>query len=162
MSGAILSLALAYVCLLFVLALFIFRSEVGVPLKVAVLLLSCGFYVWHFQALQSFVGWPAESRLPDRFQMISSYTVEPNEQRNQPGAIYLWVYDLDRDDRIPRSFRIDYDRQVHQRVEDAVRQQGEGERLVGKPTYGGGGRVPELEFDRALRDSRQRKSPLND
>lgn len=161
MTGAILSLALAYACLLLVLLLLLFRSEIRVSIKFAALTLSCAFYVWHFQALQSFVGWPAESRLPENFQLISSYTVEPNQQNDQPGGIYLWIRDLDSDDRRPRSFRLAYDRQVHQQVDDAVEQQQQGERLVGKPRYSSGGEAPQLEFDPVQRDTRQRKAPLD-
>jgi hypothetical protein len=159
-TGAILSLALAYACLLLVLLLLLFRSEIRVSIKFAALALSCAFYVWHFQALQSFVGWPAESRLPENFQLISSYTIEPNEQNDQPGGIYLWVRDLDSDDPTPRSFRLAYDRQVHQEVDSAVKQQQQGNRLVGKPSYSGGGKTPQIEFDQVQRDIRQRKAPL--
>ena len=161
MTGAILSLALAYACLLLVLLLVLFRSEIRVSIKFVALALSCAFYVWHFQSLQSFVGWPAESRLPGHFQLISVYTVEPNEQDDLPGGIYLWIRDLDSDARTPRSFRLEYDRQVHQQVDDAVKQQQQGERLVGKPRYSGGGKSPQIEFEQVLRDTRQRKAPLN-
>lgn len=161
MTGAILSLALAYACLLFLLLLIIFRSEIRVPIKFGVLALGCAFYVWHFEALQSFIGWPAESRLPENFQLISVYTVEPNQQIDEPGGIYLWIRELDSEDRTPRSFRIDYDRQVHQQVDSAVRQQQQGERLVGKPRYTGGGKAPQIEFDQVLRDTGERKAPLD-
>ena len=160
MSGTILSLGLAYACLLFVLLLVVFRSEVRVWIKFGLVVICCSFYFWHYQAVQSFIGWPAETRLPDRFQLISSFIVEPNQQRDEPGAIYLWVRDLDSEDTTPRSYLLDYDREAHNQVEGALDQQRQGERMVGVPSYPGGGKAPQIDFEATLRATRDRKTPL--
>jgi hypothetical protein len=162
LNAAILSLALAYACLLFLLVLTLLRSQVRLSLKAGMLVLSCGFYFWHYQALQSFVGWPAQQRLPERFQLIGSFVVEPDERQDEPGEIFLWVRDLDSDDETPRSYRFDYDREVHQQIEGAREQQQQGERLVAQPRYASGGTAPrEIEFDPVRRSNRDRKAPLD-
>ncbi len=158
MTTSILSLALAYAFLLFLVSLAILKSEVAPGLKLVVVPLCLGFYLWHYNALQDYPGWPASTGIPDNFELISSITVEPNPGREDSGGIYIWVRDLESDQRLPRAFRLPYHKQLHRKVDDTLRRQQQGERFIGKPRAGGSVNKPEIEFETIRRDNRSHKS----
>ena len=160
MVPSILALALAYVFLLFVLLLAVLRSDIRPSIKFAAVAACFGFYLWHYGALEAYLGWPARDDLPENFELVSVVTIEPDLQRDEPGAIYLWVRDLDQEQPIPRSFRLDYDKRVHQQADDTMRRQRLGERFVGRPRAAGGDRPP-VEFEKVERSAETPKSAIN-
>ncbi len=160
MIPSILALALAYVFLLFVLVLAVLRSDIRPGLKFAAVGACFAFYLWHYGALEAYLGWPARDELPDNFELVSVVTVEPDMQRGESGSIYLWVRDLDSDQPIPRSYRLAYDKRVHQQADDTLRRQRLGERFVGRPRAGGGDRPP-VEFEKVERSAETPKSAVN-
>ena len=161
MTASLLALALAYVFLLFLVLLAIFRSEIGAGLKLVLAFLCLGFYLWHYNSLQDYLGWPAADGIPRNFELISSIVVEPNLKSDEAGAIYIWVRDLDRDQLVPRSFRLPYQKLLHRQVDDTMRRQQQGERFVGKPRAGGSANKPEIEFESIQRDIKSRKSSVD-
>jgi len=160
MTASILALALAYVFLLFLLLLALLKSELTPGLKLVLAALCLGFYLWHYDALQDYLGWPAAEGIPAHFELISSVTVEPDLKNDEPGGIYIWVRDLEGKRLIPRSFRLPYRRETHRQVEDTLQQQRQGERFVGSPVAGGAGERIRLEFDVVERDTSSHKSSL--
>ena len=158
MSIPMLALALAYVFLLFLLLLAVFRSEIGHGLKLLLSVLCLGFYLWHYNALQEYLGWPAAGALPARFALVSSFTVEPDLKRDEAGSIYLWVRDLDNDTAVPRAYRLPYDKELHRKVDDTTRKQQQGERYIGSPVSGGDQRRTRIEFEAVQRDTQSHKS----
>lgn len=158
MTTSILSLALAYVFLLFLVLLAVLKSDLGAGLKFVLLSLCLGFYLWHYNALQDYLGWPASSGIPQNFELISSFTVEPDLKRDEPGSIFIWVRDLDSDLLLPRSFRLPYQPQQHRQVNDTLQRQQQGERFVGRPRAGGAGYTTEIEFEAVQRDSKLHKA----
>ena len=158
MSIPMLALALAYVFLLFLLLLAVFRSEIGYGLKLVLSVLCLGFYLWHYNALQDYLGWPTAGALPARFALVSSFTVEPDLKRDEAGSIYLWVRDLDSETAVPRAYQLPYHKDLHRKVDDAMRKQQQGERFVGTPVSGGGQRQTRIEFDAVQRDTQSHKS----
>jgi hypothetical protein len=159
MSASILALGLAYVFLLFLVLLAILKSELGPGLKLVLAALCLGFYLWHYNAMQQYLGWPAEEGLPERFEVISSFTVEPDLQRDEPGGIFLWVRDLDSDLLVPRSYRLNYRKPTHRKLDDVLQRQQQGERFVGTPIPGGAANAPQIEFESVPRDAGKLKSP---
>lgn len=160
MTVSIISLATAYVFLLFLVLLAILKSEIGAGLKLVLVALSLGFYLWHYNALQQYPGWPAEDGLPARFELISSYSVEPDLNNNEHGAIYIWIRDLDANPAMPRSYRLPYQKALHRKVDDTLRKQREGERFVGSPVDGGTAARTSIEFEAVRRDTESHKSSL--
>lgn len=158
MITSILSLALAYVFLLFLVLLAILKSEIGAGLKLVLAALCLGFYLWHYSLLQAYLGWPADDGLPEHFELVSAFTVEPDLKADDPGGIYLWVRDLDSDRLVPRSFRLPYQKQLHQQVNTTMNKQRQGERFVGSPVAGGAGNRTQIEFESMQRDSQSHKS----
>ena len=143
MIASTLGLGLAYVFLLFLL--------------VAVTL-SLGFYLWHYDAVRSALGWPAADDLPEHFELIGAMTVEPNLKQDEEGSIYLWLRDLDSDSVTPRAYRIDYRKPLHQTVDETLGKQRRGERYIGRPVEIAGSTQPGLEFDAVQRDRGDLKS----
>ena len=158
MTASILALALAYAFLLFLVLLAIFRSEVGAALKLALAIICFGFYLWHYAALQNYLGWPSASALPERFEMVGRIVVEPDLKRDEPGAIYLWLRDLDSEQSIPRAYRLPYQKQLHRKVDATQQKQERGQRHVGTPIPGGAGESGSIEFEALRRDSSKHKS----
>ncbi len=158
MIASLLALALAYVFLLFLVLLALFRSDIGPGLKLVLAFLCFGFYLWHYNALQDYLGWPAANGIPRNFELISSIVVEPNLKSDESGTIYLWVRDLDGNQLVPRSFRLPYKKLLHQQVDDTMRRQQQGERFVGKPRVGGSANKTEIEFESIQRDIKSNKS----
>ncbi|MDH3764015.1 MAG: hypothetical protein OEU50_23800 [Gammaproteobacteria bacterium] len=157
MTTSIMSMALAYVFLLFLVLLAILKSEVGAGLKLVLAALCLGFYLWHYNLLQAYLGWPADEGLPEHFELVSVFTVEPDLKTDHPGGIYLWIRDLDSDRLVPRSFRLPYQKQLHQQVDNTMDKQRQGERFVGSPVAGGAGKGTRIEFEAVQRDSQSHK-----
>jgi hypothetical protein len=160
LTPSVLVLGLAYVFLLSLVLLAVFKSEIGVGLKLMLSFLCLGFYLWHYNAVQGYLGWPAVRGVPDNFELISSIVIEPDLKNDEAGGVYLWVRDLESDQLVPRSFRLPYSKLLHQRVDDTRRRQRQGERFVGRPLPGGKGENPQLEFDSVLRDTESLKSRI--
>lgn len=158
MTTSILSMALAYVFLLFLVMLAVLKSEVGAGLKLLLAALCLTFYLWHYNLLQAYLGWPADDGLPEHFELVSVFTVEPDLKTGDPGGIYLWIRDLDSDQLVPRSFRLPYQKQLHQQVDSTMNKQRQGERLVGSPVAGGASNRTRIEFESMQRDSQSHKS----
>ena len=157
MTTSILSLALAYVFLLFLLLLAVLKSELGAIRKLLLILLAGGFYWWHYDAMQEYLGWPAGERLPANFELISRVIVEPDIKRDEDGGIYLWLRDLDQAQLVPRGFRLPYDKALHRKVDDTLKRQLDGERFVGTPARGDGNRRNDIDFKAVERDRKDRK-----
>jgi hypothetical protein len=133
MATSIVSLALAYVFLGFLLILAVLRSELGTSLKLVLVVLAAGFYVWHYNGLQALRGWPAAQELPQEFEMFARLVVEPDPKRDEQGSIFLWLRDLDGAQPTPRAYRLPYSRDTHREVDDTLREQQQGRRFVGRP-----------------------------
>ena len=158
MTASVLALGLAYVFLLSLVLPAVFKSEIGAGLKLVLSFLCLGFYLWHYNALQGYLGWPATNGIPDNFELISSIVVEPDLENDENGGVYLWIRDREGDQLVPRAFRLPYSKLLHQRVDDTLRRQRRGERFVGKPRAGGSGEKPQIEFESVLRDIKSLKS----
>jgi len=160
MTLSIVALAAAYVFLLFLVLLAILKSEMGPGLKLVLAALCLGFYLWHYNALQRYPGWPADEDLPQRFELVGIYTVEPDLKNDEAGSIFLWVRDLDTEQEVPRSYRLPYQTALHRKVDDTLRKQRAGERFVGSPVPGGSGERSRIEFETLQRDTEAHKSSL--
>ena len=156
MNGT-LGLALAYVLLAGLLLLAVLRSDIRAASKLILVIACAGFYIWHFQSLQAWRGWPATDRLPAHFELIDSVTVEPDSGNGESGAIYVWIRDLDADSPLPRAYRFDYEKALHRQVDDSLRRQREGSYQIGSPQPGGSVSKPRIEFEEVTRDNRRHK-----
>ncbi len=158
MTVSILALGLAYVFLLFLLLLVLLQSEIRPLVKLIAVTLSLGFYLWHYDAMRNALGWPAETDLPEHFELVGAVTVEPNLQLDEEGSIFLWLRDLDSDEVTPRAYRLAYRKPLHQQVDETLGKQSRGERFVGRPVEIAGSKQSGIEFDAVQRDRGSHKS----
>src|SRR5215469_5749821 len=80
-------------------------------LKATAIVVMSGFFIEAFFATKSLLGWPGTGRLPPRFQLLWTRVVEPDPKVHDPGAIFLWVEEVDDNDvplGTPRSYRLAY------------------------------------------------------
>jgi hypothetical protein len=92
------------------------------------------FFLEVFFATKGLLGWPRAGQLPPRFQLLWVRVVEPDLKSSNPGAIYLWIEEVDENnvpDGVPRSYRLAYSRPLADRAAKA-----RDEIMSGKPQQG--------------------------
>ena len=116
-----------------------------------------GFCVWHaMEKLESEMeGWPTEEVVRSQFELHWAVVNEPNKSLGKKGDIFIWVTPLDENympkkpkeskgfmmmmfkskerHLNPRSYKIDYSREVHQQLQQAMQGIKDGKRMMGKP-----------------------------
>ena len=111
MTRIVLAITAAYVVIGVLLLNMGLASRYRWWLKAMVIVLTCGFFIEVFFATKSLLGWPGTGQLPPRFQLLWTRVVEPDPKIHDPGAIYLWVEELDENNvpsGTPRSYRLRY------------------------------------------------------
>lgn len=99
------------------------------------IVLTGAFIIFSYFAISSLLGWPSSANPPERFAVVSTHIVEPNEFSDDPGAIYLWLEEIDEDNVIvgePRSYRLPYIDNLADSVEDAQDLLDDGEQVQGE------------------------------
>ena len=111
MTGTVLAITLAYAVIGVLLLNMGLASRFAWWVKALVIVVTCGFFLEVFFATKSLLGWPGTGQLPPRFQLLWTRVVEPDPKAHDPGAIYLWVEELDENNvpsGTPRAYRIRY------------------------------------------------------
>jgi len=102
--------------------------------KAAAIVVTSAFFIEAFFATKDLRGWPRTGQLPPRFQLLWVRVVEPDRLTANPGAIYLWIEEVDDNnvpDGVPRSYRLPYSRPLADRSAKA-----RDEIMSGKPQQG--------------------------
>jgi hypothetical protein len=134
LTTEILGLSIAYVLLAALLLVIALRARIAWPLKVAMVLATSAFYCIAFFRVEGMPGWSATAPLPARFQLLWGRIVEPNPLDQDPGAIHVWIEELDASNfpsGQPRAYRLPYSAGLAGKVEAA-----RAEILKGHPTGG--------------------------
>ncbi len=122
LESGVIGLVLAYVLLSTLLLVVMIFLPIPRLAKVVAIVTASAFYVGVFFATQHLLGWSAPVAVPDRFQVLWTRVIEPNPARNNPGAIHLWVEELD-DSNLPsgepRAYRLPYSVELARRVSSA-------------------------------------------
>jgi len=162
-------LVAAYVLIVIFLLVILFWSRVRWWIKAGAIGLAVTFFFGTWNGLRNISGWPSDELLPDRFELVYTIIVEPDETRQDPGALYYWILELPEDGpineediyrpgaidvrldpaQLPRSFRIPYSREAHEEAEEARNKIIQGVRQVGLTTRRPkkpGEYAPESEF----------------
>ncbi|WP_395021687.1 hypothetical protein [Dongia sp.] len=142
LEAGVIGLVAAYVLLstlLLVVMIFLPLPRVA---KIAAIVVASLFYVGVFFATQRLLGWSAPVAVPDRFQVLWTRVIEPNPSRNNPGAIHLWVEELDESNLPsgePRAFRLPYSVELARQVSAAQAEIDEGRPQGGRAQFWGEG-----------------------
>ncbi|CAN5423740.1 hypothetical protein BH11PSE4_BH11PSE4_09910 [soil metagenome] len=118
----ILGLSLGYALLGVLLLLALTRARLPWLVKVGAVVLTSAFYVLVYFRTQGLLGWSALQPLPPRFQLLWARSVEPNLAQGEPGAVHLWVEELDDANfpsGVPRAYRRPYSSALARKVEAA-------------------------------------------
>jgi len=122
LETGVLGLSIAYVLLSTLLLAVLIRLPVPRLAKIAAIVGASLFYIVVFFATQRLLGWSAPVAMPERFQVLWTRVIEPNPARDNPGAIHLWVEELD-DANLPsgepRAFRLPYTVDLARKVSKA-------------------------------------------
>jgi hypothetical protein len=80
------------------------------------------YYCVAFSHVEGLPGWSATAPLPPQFQILWARVVEPNPLDRDPGAVHIWVEDLDAANLPsgqPRAYRLPYSAALAAKVEAA-------------------------------------------
>src|ERR1700704_3746288 len=134
MTSTVLAISAAYVVVCVLLLTLGLSSRFAWWVKAAVIVVTSLFFVEVFFATKGLLGWPRTGQLPARFQLLWVRVVEPDLKSSNPGAIYLWIEEVDENnvpDGVPRSYRLPYSRPLADRTAEA-----RDEIMNGKPQQG--------------------------
>ena len=118
MTSIVLAISAAYVVLGVLLLALGLSSRFAWWIKAAAIVVTSVFFVEMFFATKDLLGWPRTGQLPARFQLLWVRVVEPDLKNSNPGAIYLWIEEVDDNnvpDGVPRSYRVPYTRPLADR-----------------------------------------------
>ena len=122
MLTKVLAIAAAYVAIGVLLLIMAIRAPVRWRWKAAAIIVSTFFFIDVFFETRGLLGWPGVGRLPDRFQLLWVRVVEPDLRTSEPGAIYMWVEEVDENNvplGVPRSFQLPYRRALAEKSSKA-------------------------------------------
>ncbi len=111
MTSVVLAISIAYVVMAVVLLCMGLTSRFAWWIKGVVIVVTSAFFIESFFATKSLLGWPGTGQLPHHFQLLWTRVVEPDPKVGDPGAIYLWVEELDENNvpsGTPRSYKLKY------------------------------------------------------
>jgi len=134
MTATVLAISAAYVVIAVLLLSLGLASRFTWWVKAAAIVVTSAFFVEAFFATKDLLGWPRNGQLPNRFQLLWVRVVEPDRLSANPGAIYLWIEEVDENnvpDGVPRSYRLPYSRPLADRSSKA-----RDEIMSGKPQQG--------------------------
>jgi hypothetical protein len=134
MTPTVLAISAAYVVVTVLLLAFGLSSRFAWWVKAAAIVVTSVFFVEVFFATKGLLGWPQPGQLPGRFQLLWVRVAEPDRKSSNPGAIYLWIEEVDDNnvpDGVPRSYRLPYSRPLADRAAKA-----RDEIMSGKPQQG--------------------------
>jgi hypothetical protein len=134
MTSTVLAISAAYVVIGVLLMTVALGSRFAWWVKAAAIVVTSAFFIEAFFATKGLLGWPRTGQLPNRFQLLWVRVVEPDRLSSNPGAIYLWIEEVDANnvpDGVPRSYRMPYSRPLADRSSKA-----RDEIMSGKPQQG--------------------------
>jgi hypothetical protein len=80
------------------------------------------------------IGWPARADLPEQFLFHAATVIEPDSEKSEPGAIYVWATELTESGpaRMPRSYKVSYLKSTHAQLQEAEARMRNGLPQIGK------------------------------
>lgn len=142
LQSIILTLAVAYALLGALLLVVLVRARLPWPVKAVAVIVTSAFYIASFVAERGLLGWASSERLPAHFKLLQARIVEPHSVEGDSGSVYLWVEELDDDNRpsgVPRAFRLPFSDQLADKTHTAMNEIKAGRPQGGRAADFGGG-----------------------
>jgi hypothetical protein len=136
LQSVIVTLSVSYALIGAMLLVVLVYARLPWPAKAVAVIVTSAFYVVSFNATRGLLGWASQDRLPAAFKLLQTRIVEPHSLQGDPGSVYLWVEELDDDNRpsgIPRAFRLPYSEALAEKAHAA-----DNEIAAGRPQGGRG------------------------
>jgi hypothetical protein len=134
LQTVIITLSVSYALIGALLLAVLVYARLPWPLKAIAVVVTSAFYVASFMGTRGLLGWASRDRLPAAFKLLQARIVEPHSLEGDPGSIYLWVEELDDDNRpsaVPRAYRLPYNDKLAEKTHAA-----ENEIAAGRPQGG--------------------------
>ena len=132
--GTIISIVVAYVGIAVLLLSLNLFSLWRWWVKASAIVISGLFFIGSYLAVASLLGLPTKAKVPDRFSLVATRTVEPDKTNGESGAIYLWVEKLN-DNNVPSglpiSYQLSYSGELADAVDEAQKRLNSGETVEG-------------------------------
>ncbi len=109
------------------------RSDWSWGIKATATIMAGVIFIISYFAILDMQGWPTVDTMPDKFELLSFYVDSPNPAIGKAGSIIIWT--LEESDKIgtkPRAYSIDYDKKLHKKLQEAMKQKGDGGRMQGQ------------------------------
>ena len=110
------------------------------------------FSIGMWNSFNNLLGWPTTEKVPDTFEILWVVVEEPNKRTNDPGAIYIWIKNLEPEDdhfslsfnsndmsKDSRLYKLPYNRAMHEQVPGILDKVKRGERFIATMGNGAGG-----------------------
>jgi Ca2+/Na+ antiporter len=133
MNEMLMLLVVAYIFLLALLMLVLLYGRISWLVKLFLVLITSGLYWVSYQGWKQVQGWPSDNELPAKFLLHASVIEEPDQEHGTGGKIYIWASNLQGNKPAgePRAYTVAYDREVHSSLQDALRNQRNGNVQIG-------------------------------
>jgi hypothetical protein len=122
MMTTVLSISVAYVMVAVLLLIIGLTSRIHWRWKALVIIGTTFFFVSVFFQTRNLLGWPSNTKLPIPAQLLWARVLEPNRMAAEPGAIFMWVEQLDENNipvGMPRAYRLPYTRILADKTQKA-------------------------------------------
>jgi hypothetical protein len=142
LQWVIVTISVAYAVIGALLLLVLAYAQLNWSWKALAVVVTSAFYIVSFGGMRGLLGWATTDRLPASFKLLHARIVEPHSLEGDPGAIYLWVEELDEDNRpsaIPRAFRVPYSEALAEKTHTAENEIKAGHPQGGRAADFGGG-----------------------
>jgi hypothetical protein len=142
LQWVIVTISVAYAVIGALLLLVLAYARLNWSWKALAVVVTSAFYIVSFGGMRGLLGWATTDRLPASFKLLHARIVEPHSLEGDPGAIYLWVEELDEDNRpsaIPRAFRVPYSEALAEKTHTAENEIKAGHPQGGRAADFGGG-----------------------
>ena len=135
--------AFIFIILSTILLWFVIGSKGRWGAKTAAIFITLMFSLNIVRSLGNLSGWPAHEKLPEKFLVHWVMVEEPNKASDEDGDIYLWVNNLEKEDKElwkffeydhniePRAYRVSYSAEMHE-IAMSIRDR----LLAGEPVIG--------------------------
>ena len=131
-------------------------TRLPLPVKAGAIIVTSAFYVVSFYATRGAARLVVGRSVAGAFQApAGARIVEPHSLAGDPGAIHLWVEELDDDNRpsgVPRAYRLPYDVHLAEKTEAAIKASAERQAAGRRPHGGFRHRRRRRESDHGARD----------
>jgi hypothetical protein len=104
-------------------------------IKAGAVVVTTGFFGVTYLAVNGVMGWPTGQRLPPRFNLVWTKTVEPDKKTNSAGVVYIWAEALDENNvpaRTPRSYQLAYTDALARKIAEAQEKRDKGVEVMGR------------------------------